>query len=79
MQSPSARYALLGNQPSHFVHAFFVRLVMSQHCYATQSFQTCQTTRILKSDSRAVRSLVVGRGFDAEHVRALLVVVESAG
>jgi hypothetical protein len=24
------------------------------------------------------RSLVVGRGFDAEHVRALLVVVESA-
>ncbi len=22
----------------HFVHAFFVRLVMSQHCYATQSF-----------------------------------------
>jgi hypothetical protein len=25
------------------------------------------------------RSLVVGRGFDAEHVRALLAVVESAG
>jgi hypothetical protein len=41
--------------------------------------------RVVADDSgievrlRNGRSLVVGRGFDAEHVRALLAVVESAG
>jgi len=47
--------------------------------------QLAEPTPSVPDDSRIEvrlqngRSLVVGRGFDAEHVRALLMVVESAG
>ena len=47
--------------------------------------QVAEPTLSVPDDSRIEvrlrngRSLVVGRGFDAEHVRALLAVVEAAG
>ena len=46
----------------------------SWKCNGRTLLRTCQTTRILKCDSGTAEALVVGRGFGAEQVRALLVV-----